>query len=145
MALEVREIGALVAQHSQFVQDVIQAMERVIVGHHRQVRLLRPYQELHKVDVMRRGRGLPLQWTFSCIHPVAGQHCGRRHPSTDLGRKRRSREDRHPIVESRPELALEHLRTTQQRGRFKPLAAVNYERVSLDVGCKLLRKGAHVA
>src|SRR5438552_1972218 len=32
MALEVREIGALVAQHSQFVQDVIQAMERVIVG-----------------------------------------------------------------------------------------------------------------
>jgi len=32
MALEVREIGALVAQHSRFVQDVIQAMERVIVG-----------------------------------------------------------------------------------------------------------------
>jgi MoxR-like ATPase len=32
MALEVREIGALVTQHSRFVQDVIQAMERVIVG-----------------------------------------------------------------------------------------------------------------
>jgi MoxR-like ATPase len=32
MALEMREIGALVAQQSQFVQDVMQAMERVIVG-----------------------------------------------------------------------------------------------------------------
>ena len=32
MALEMQEIGALVAQQSQFVQDVMQAMERVIVG-----------------------------------------------------------------------------------------------------------------
>jgi MoxR-like ATPase len=32
MALDMREIGTLVAQHSQFVQDVMQAMERVIVG-----------------------------------------------------------------------------------------------------------------
>jgi MoxR-like ATPase len=34
MSLDVREIGALVAQHSQFVQDIMQAMERVIVGQH---------------------------------------------------------------------------------------------------------------
>ncbi len=40
------------------------------------VRLLRPYQELHKVEVMRRGRGLPLELTFSCIRPVNGIHCG---------------------------------------------------------------------
>jgi len=32
MALDMREIGTLVTQHSRFVQDVIQAMERVIVG-----------------------------------------------------------------------------------------------------------------
>ena len=32
MVLEMREIDALVAQQSQFVQDVMQAMERVIVG-----------------------------------------------------------------------------------------------------------------
>ena len=32
MALDMREIGALVAQHNPFVQDVMQAMERVIVG-----------------------------------------------------------------------------------------------------------------
>src|SRR6266568_108414 len=32
MALDMREIGTLVAQHSRFVQDIMQAMERVIVG-----------------------------------------------------------------------------------------------------------------
>jgi MoxR-like ATPase len=32
MPLDVREIGALVTQHSQFVHDVMQAMEQVIVG-----------------------------------------------------------------------------------------------------------------
>jgi MoxR-like ATPase len=32
MALDMREIGTLVAQHGRFVQDVMQAMERVIVG-----------------------------------------------------------------------------------------------------------------
>jgi 7-cyano-7-deazaguanine synthase len=41
------------------------------------VRVLRPYAGLSKVEVMRRGRGLPLEWTFSCIRPVGGRHCGR--------------------------------------------------------------------
>lgn len=41
------------------------------------VRVLRPYADLHKVDVLRRGRGLPLEHTFSCIRPAAGGvHCG---------------------------------------------------------------------
>ncbi len=41
------------------------------------VRVLRPYADLHKVDVLRRGRGLPLEHTFSCIRPtVGGVHCG---------------------------------------------------------------------
>lgn len=39
--------------------------------------VLRPYADLHKVDVMRRGRDLPLRWSFSCIRPVTGRHCGR--------------------------------------------------------------------
>lgn len=42
-----------------------------------QVRLRQPYLGLHKVDVLRRGRQLPLQWTFSCIRPEQGRHCGR--------------------------------------------------------------------
>jgi 7-cyano-7-deazaguanine synthase len=40
------------------------------------VRVLRPYAALHKADVLRRGRGLPLEHTFSCIRPVHGLHCG---------------------------------------------------------------------
>ena len=41
------------------------------------VRIIRPFAELRKVEVMHLGLGLPLQWTFSCIHPLAGRHCGR--------------------------------------------------------------------
>jgi 7-cyano-7-deazaguanine synthase len=41
------------------------------------VRVIRPYSSLHKVDVLRRGRGLPLEHTFSCIRPEDGLHCGR--------------------------------------------------------------------
>ncbi|QJW96701.1 7-cyano-7-deazaguanine synthase [Frigoriglobus tundricola] len=41
------------------------------------VSVLRPYSALHKLDVLRRGRGLPLEYTFSCIRPAAGGvHCG---------------------------------------------------------------------
>lgn len=35
-----------------------------------------PYGELHKNQVMRRGQGLPLEWSFSCIAPTSGRHCG---------------------------------------------------------------------
>lgn len=41
------------------------------------VRVEQPYRGLHKEDVLRRGRHLPLQWTFSCMRPTAGKHCGR--------------------------------------------------------------------
>jgi 7-cyano-7-deazaguanine synthase len=36
-----------------------------------------PYLGLSKVEVVRRGQGLPLQFTFSCIRPTEGSHCGR--------------------------------------------------------------------
>ena len=36
----------------------------------------RPYSGLNKAQVLRRGRALPLELTFSCIHPSAGRHCG---------------------------------------------------------------------
>jgi 7-cyano-7-deazaguanine synthase len=41
------------------------------------IRIVSPFAGLHKVDVMRLGQDLPLEWTFSCIRPVAGRHCGR--------------------------------------------------------------------
>ncbi len=42
------------------------------------VRVLRPYAALglHKRDVLRRGVGMPLEHTFSCIRPVGELHCG---------------------------------------------------------------------
>jgi 7-cyano-7-deazaguanine synthase len=41
-------------------------------------RVITPYATLglHKADVLRRGAGLPLEHTFSCICPVRGLHCG---------------------------------------------------------------------
>ncbi len=35
------------------------------------LRILRPFGELHKIDVMRLGREFPLQHTWSCIAPGA--------------------------------------------------------------------------
>ena len=40
------------------------------------VRVVRPYAGLSKAEVLRRGAALPLEWTFSCIRPVDGRHCG---------------------------------------------------------------------
>jgi len=41
------------------------------------VRVLAPFRRLTKTQVIRRGRRLPLQWSFSCLHPQRGRHCGR--------------------------------------------------------------------
>jgi 7-cyano-7-deazaguanine synthase len=41
------------------------------------VRLVRPFAAMAKPEVMRIGRALPLELTFSCIRPVGGAHCGR--------------------------------------------------------------------
>jgi 7-cyano-7-deazaguanine synthase len=43
------------------------------------VRIITPYAMLglHKADVVRRGAGLPLEHTFSCLAPVRGRPCGR--------------------------------------------------------------------
>lgn len=41
------------------------------------VRVVQPYRGMHKEEVILRGRHLPLEWTFSCIRPIEGRHCGR--------------------------------------------------------------------
>src|SRR5207248_7938012 len=40
------------------------------------VRILHPLAGFAKVTVLRLGHALPLEWTFSCIRPVGGRHCG---------------------------------------------------------------------
>lgn len=51
-----------------------------------------PFAGLKKKAVMQRGRGLPLEHTFSCIQPHDGLHCGkcnkcaeRQHAFADAG------------------------------------------------------------
>jgi 7-cyano-7-deazaguanine synthase len=39
--------------------------------------LHRPFSGLHKADVVRLGRDLPLHLALSCASPVQGVHCGR--------------------------------------------------------------------
>jgi 7-cyano-7-deazaguanine synthase len=39
--------------------------------------ILAPYRGFSKPEIVRRGRHLPLELTFSCIAPVGRQHCGR--------------------------------------------------------------------
>lgn len=39
-------------------------------------RIVRPFEQYDKQHVMEIGRDLPLEWTFSCISPVDGRHCG---------------------------------------------------------------------
>ena len=41
------------------------------------VRVLRPYAKMRKAEIMTRGGAAPLEWSFSCIKPRAGKHCGR--------------------------------------------------------------------
>jgi 7-cyano-7-deazaguanine synthase len=41
------------------------------------LRIVRPFAELHKREVMQLGRRFPLELTFSCIAPQNGLHCGR--------------------------------------------------------------------
>jgi 7-cyano-7-deazaguanine synthase len=40
------------------------------------IRLLRPFGRLSKVDVLRRGAGMSLGLTVSCLDPTDGVHCG---------------------------------------------------------------------
>ncbi len=41
------------------------------------VSIMRPFAKMDKREVLRLGRGLPLDLTFSCLSPAAGLHCGR--------------------------------------------------------------------
>jgi 7-cyano-7-deazaguanine synthase len=58
---------------AEFFRDYQAVVNRALGGH---VEVLRPYAELSKTEVLRRGRGLPLELTFSCLHPVLDRHCG---------------------------------------------------------------------
>ncbi|MBL8797411.1 MAG: 7-cyano-7-deazaguanine synthase [Planctomycetia bacterium] len=57
-----------------FFAEYQRAVNRAVEG---RVEVKRPFAGLHKIEVMQRGRDLPLELSFSCIRPFAGRHCGR--------------------------------------------------------------------
>jgi 7-cyano-7-deazaguanine synthase len=56
-----------------FYRDLEGVINRAMDG---SIRLVRPFERLHKTDVLKLGRDLPLHLTFSCIDPIDGLHCG---------------------------------------------------------------------
>ena len=50
--------------------------QAINMGSPYQVRLLRPFGEMEKRQVMELGREMPLELTFSCIRPQQDRHCG---------------------------------------------------------------------
>jgi 7-cyano-7-deazaguanine synthase len=40
------------------------------------LKIIRPFANVHKTEVVEMGRNLPLHLTFSCINPIEGRHCG---------------------------------------------------------------------
>jgi 7-cyano-7-deazaguanine synthase len=57
----------------EFFQDLEAVVNQ---GLESRLRLLRPFERLGKDEVLRRGVGLPLQHTYSCLRPTCGRHCG---------------------------------------------------------------------
>ena len=51
-----------------------QAMSLALSG---PLSIVRPFAKLNKRQVMRLARNCPLEFTFSCIAPIDGLHCGR--------------------------------------------------------------------
>ena len=57
----------------EFFSDYTSVLNRGLKG---RLRIVRPYEQLSKIQVLERGAGLPLHLTFSCLDPVEGHHCG---------------------------------------------------------------------
>jgi 7-cyano-7-deazaguanine synthase len=57
----------------EFFQQYQSALQ-IALGH--ELRIVRPFAQYSKTQVMELGRDLPLEHTFSCIAPIDGQHCG---------------------------------------------------------------------
>ena len=70
-----------------FFADYSAAVNQAVGG---TVQVLRPFAGVKKVDVIRRGRQLPLQLTLSCLQPQGDKHCGR---CNKCGERRRAFRD----------------------------------------------------
>ena len=58
---------------AEFFDHLQAALNQALV---RPLRIVRPFGHLRKREVMQLGRSYPLEFTFSCISPQNGLHCG---------------------------------------------------------------------
>jgi 7-cyano-7-deazaguanine synthase len=58
----------------EFFQEMQNVVNQSVHGN---VEIRLPFAGMKKKDVMRFGRHLPLELTFSCLRPVAGERCGK--------------------------------------------------------------------
>ena len=71
----------------EFFAAYAAAVNQAVAG---SVQVLRPFAGMKKVDVIWRGRQLPLQLTFSCLQPQGDKHCGQ---CNKCGERRRAFRD----------------------------------------------------
>jgi 7-cyano-7-deazaguanine synthase len=57
----------------EFFASCEKAFNTAVQGH---LHFVRPFRHLTKMEVLHRGRSMPLGQTWSCMQPVSGQHCG---------------------------------------------------------------------
>ena len=58
--------------------DFFQAMESTLeLATGNRVTIVRPFEKMDKCEVVRLGKSLPIELTFSCLAPSGGLHCGR--------------------------------------------------------------------
>ena len=57
----------------EFFHDFQQLVSQALVH---KIKIITPFINFSKPDVIRLGKELPLQLTFSCISPIGEEHCG---------------------------------------------------------------------
>jgi 7-cyano-7-deazaguanine synthase len=62
-------------------------------GLHFPLKIHAPFAGLSKRDVLRMGKGLPLERTFSCLAPKGSRHCGRCNKCAERDRALRDRQN----------------------------------------------------
>jgi 7-cyano-7-deazaguanine synthase len=87
-----------------FFHDLVSVLNRAMDG---RLAILRPFERLTKAEVLRRGAGLPLHLTFSCLDPVGRRHCGRCNKCAERRRAFRAAglDDRTPYDDPAPAAA----------------------------------------
>lgn len=73
LALAILEANPFPDSTDLFFDKMADAVNEGISG---KTKLVKPYSQMKKADVLQLGAGLPLKHTFSCINPRNGFHCG---------------------------------------------------------------------